>query len=243
MNRKNGLSRTIPFALLVLVLLVTMAVGRMALGSITRNGDLLASQEWVNHTHRVLHEIDGLEDSLQDAREAALHYILTPEQEDLNNFDDAALKTWMRVERITELTADEKGFPERMEQLRGLIEKEFGQLRNNLRTTKTLLIFHSPATDTNRDRVRAAVQKLKNDEEEILRVRSEAARARAHDVARNGVLVVGGFSVLVAVLTVLVILESRKLFAGQNQSRQDGPLQQPPAASMAAAGGGKSKPD
>jgi len=243
MIRKNGLSRTIPFALLVLVLLVTMAVGRMALGSITRNGDLLASQEWVNHTHRVLHEIDGLEDSLQDAREAALHYILTPEQEDLNNFDDAALKTWMRVERITDLTADEKGFPERMEQLRGLIEKEFGQLRNNLRTTKTLLIFHSPATDTNRDRVRAAVQKLKNDEEEILRARSEAARARAHDVARNGVLVVGGFSVLVAVLTVLVILESRKLFAGQNQSRQVGPLQQPPAASMAAAGGGKSKPD
>jgi CHASE3 domain sensor protein len=249
MNRKNGLSRAIPFALLVLVLLVTMAVGRMALGSISRNGDLLTSQEWVNHTHMVLHEIDGVEDSLQDAREAALHYILTPEKEDLDNFGDAVRKTWMRVERITDLTADEKGFPERMEQLRGLIEKEFRQSENNMRTTKTLLIFHSPEADANRDRVRAAMQKLKDDEEAILRVRSEAARVRARDVERGASLVVGGFSVLVAVLIVLVILESRRLFAEQNalntQSRREEPLQrlQPESAVAAAAGDGKNKPD
>ena len=77
MNRKNGLSRAIPFAFIVLALVVTMAVGRVALGGISRNSDLLTSQEWVNHTHLVLQEIDEAEDSLQDAREAALHYILT----------------------------------------------------------------------------------------------------------------------------------------------------------------------
>ena len=239
---KNEFSRALPFAFIVLALLVAIAVGRMALAGISRNSDLLTSQEWVNHTHRVLHEIDGVEDSLQDAREAALHYILTPEKEDLDNFDDAVQKTWMRVERIKDLTADETGFPESMEQLRGLIEKELGQLRNNLRTTRTLLIFHSPATDANHDRVRAAIQKLKHDEEENLRVRSDAARARARDVARSGFLVVGGFSVLAAVLIVLLILESRKLFAGQNasttQTRQEAPLQQLQAgrASTAAAG-------
>ena len=249
MNRKNGLSRAIPFAFIVLALLVTMAVGRVALGGISRNSDLLTSQEWVNHTHLVLQEIDEAEDSLQDARQATLHYILTPEIEDLDNFQDAAMKTWMRVERITDLTADEKGFPERMEQLRGLIEKEFRQSRDNMRTTKTLLIFHSPATDTNRDRVRAAMQKLKHDEEESLRVRSEAARAQARDVARGASLVVGGFSVLVAVLIVLMILESRKLFAQQSapntQTRLEGPLQQLQAerAAAAAAGDGKNKPD
>jgi len=249
MNRKNGLSRAIPFAFIVLALLVTMAVGRVALGGISRNSDLLTSQEWVNHTHLVLQEIDEAEDSLQDARQATLHYILTPEIEDLDNFQDAAMKTWMRVERITDLTADEKGFPERMEQLRGLIEKEFRQSRDNMRTTKTLLIFHSPATDTNRDRVRAAMQKLKDDEEAILRVRSEAARVRARDVARGASLVVGGFSVLVAVLILLTILESRKLFAQQSapntQTRLEGPLQQLQAerAAAAAAGDGKNKPD
>lgn len=228
-NRKNGLSRALPFAFLVLALVVAMAVGRMALGSISGNSDLLTSQEWVNHTHLVLHEIDEAEDSLQDAREAALHYILTPEQEDLINFDEAVKKTWVRLARITDLTADEKGFPERMAQLRGLIEKEFQQSSNNMRTKHTLLIFHSPEADANRDHVRAAMQKLKHDEEEILRVRKEAARDRAHDVSRSGFLVVGGFSVLVAVLILLVILESRKLFAEQNapntQSRLEESLQ------------------
>ena len=263
-NRKNVLSGAIPFAFIVLALLVTMAAGRMALGSISRNSDLLASQEWVNHTHLVLHEIDEAEDSLQDAREAALHYILTPEKEDLDNFQDAAMKAWLRVERIADMTADEKGYPERIdqrdrrlgrggaeriEQLRGLIKKEFQQSQDNMRTTHTLLIFHSPEADANRDRVRAAMQKLKDDEKEILRVRSEAARARARDVARSGFLVIGGFSVLAAVLILLLILESRKLFAEQNvpntQTRLEGSLQQlqPGRASAAAAGDGNNKPD
>lgn len=226
---KNGLSRAIPFAFIVLALLITIAVGRMALGGISRNNDLLTSQEWVTYTHLVLHEIDEAEDSLQNAREAELHYILTPEQEDLDNFQDAVMKTWVRVERISDMTRDEKGYPERMEKLRGLIEKEFRQSQDNMRTTKTLLIFHSPQADANRDHVRAAMQKLKDDEKEILRIRSEAARVRARDVARGTSLVVGGFSVLVAVLILLTILESRKLFAQQNasytQSRLEGPLQ------------------
>jgi CHASE3 domain sensor protein len=248
-SNKDGLSRAIPFAFIVLALLITIVVGRMALGGISRNGDLLTSHGWVNHTHLVLHEIDEAEDSLQNAREATLHYILTPEKEDLDNFDDAAKKTWLRVERIKDLTADEKGFPERMEQLRVLIEKEFRQSQNNMRTTHTLLIFHSPEADFNRDRVRAAMQRLKDDEKEILRTRSEAARAQARDVARGGFLVIGGFSGLVAVLILLVILESKRLFAQQNapntQTRLGGPLHQLQAENMTAtaAGSGNNKPD
>jgi len=97
--------------------------------------------------------------------------------------------------------------------------------------------------------VRAAMQRLKDDEEAILRVRSEAARVRARDVARGASLVVGGFSVLVAVLILLTILESRKLFAQQTapntQTRLEEPLQQLQAerAAAAAAGDGKNKPD
>ena len=70
----------------MLALLFAMAVA-MAIVSISRNSDLLTSQEWVEHTHRVLHEMDEAEDSLQDAREAQLHYVLTPEEVDLINFE------------------------------------------------------------------------------------------------------------------------------------------------------------
>jgi hypothetical protein len=95
----------------------------------------------------------------------------------------------------------------------------------------------------------AAMQKLKDDEKEILRARSEAAQARARDVARSVSLVVSGCSVLVPALILLLILESRKLrIAGQNASgaqiRLEGPVQQlqPERAAAAAAGDEKSNP-
>ena len=248
-NRKNVFSGALPFAFLVLALLVAMAAGSIAVGGILRSSDLHTSQERVERTHLVLHEIDEAEDSLQDAREAALHYILTPEKEDLINFDEAALQSWVHLDRIKLLTEDDKGYPERIEQLSGLIKNEFQQSRFNMRTTKTLLIFHSPEADANHDRVRAAMQKLKDDEKEILRARSEAAHARARDVARSVSLVVGGCGVLVPALILLLILESKKLrTAGQNasgaQTRLEGPLQQlqPGRAAAAAAGNEKSNP-
>jgi CHASE3 domain sensor protein len=245
-NRKNVLSSALPFAVLVLVLLVAMAAGSIAVGGILRNRDLSTSQEWVEHTHLVLHDMDELEDSLQDAREAALHYVLTPEKEDLINFQKAVVETWIRLERISDMTRDDKGYPERIEQLRGLIEKEFQQSQDYMRTTHTLLLFHSPAADANSDRVRAAMQKLKKDEEEILRIRGEAARARARDVASSVSLVVGCFSVLVAALILLLVLEFQKLrIAGQNasgaQTRLEGSLQQLQPGRVAAAAAGDEK--
>ena len=244
-DRKNAL----PFAFLVVVVLVAIVAVRLSVGVISRSGDLYTSQELLEHTHLVLHEVAEAEDSLQDAREAALHYVLTPEQEDLINFDEAVRKTWVRLERISALTQDDKGYPERIEQLRGLIEKEFRQSEDNMRTKHTLLLFHSPEADANRDHVRAAMQKLKADEEEVLRERSEVARARAIEVERSISVVVGGFTSLVAALVLLLMRESKKLrIAGQNgsgaQSRLGGPLQQlqPESAAAAAAGDEKKQP-
>ncbi|HEY2913066.1 MAG TPA: CHASE3 domain-containing protein [Candidatus Angelobacter sp.] len=237
--------KVLPFTLLPLALLFALAIS-----SISRNNDLLRSQALVERTHRVLHEIEGAEDSLQEAREAHLHYILTPEEVDLINFQDAVMKTWVRVERISDMTRDDEGYPERIEQLRDLIKREFQQSLNDMRTTHTLLIFHSPAADANRDRVRAAMQKLKNDEEEILRAGNDAAHARARGVELSVVLLIGGFSVLVAGLLLLVVLGSRKLRSAEQSasfknSQPEGPVQQRQAESMAAtaAGDGKNKSD
>jgi|SRR5215831_6523203 len=221
--------KVLPFTFLVLALLVALSVN-----SISRHNDLLRSQELVERTHRVLHEIDRTQDSLQEAREAWLHYINTPEQQDLTNFDGAAAETWARLDRISQMTMEDESYPERMAQLRDLVKAEFQQYRDNMRTIRTLLIFHSPATDANRERVRAAMQKLKDDEEKSLRVRNDEARARASNAELSVIFLISGCSVLVAVLLLLVILESRK-------PRNTEPLQQLPAESMAAAAGGDRK--
>lgn len=211
---KNVLISVFALAFLVLALLIATAAS-----SISRTTDLRNSQALVEHTNTVLHEIDGMEDSLQDAREAALHYVLTPEKEDLINFEAAAAKTWMHLDRVSAITRNDKGYRERMEQLSGWIKSEFQQLRDYMRTTHTLLIFHSPDADANTNRVRDAVQKLKADEEENLRVRNEAASASAREAAGSASLLMTGltgFIVLMIVLFLLVILGSTKSIAEQN---------------------------
>jgi diguanylate cyclase (GGDEF)-like protein len=219
--------KLLPFAfVLMLAFLVAMAFD-----SSSRTHELLSSQAFVERTNSVLHEMDGVEDGLQDAREAALHYVLTPEKQDLVTFEDAVAQTWARLDRIAVMTKDDAGYPARLEKLRGWIKDELQQLRDNMRTTHTLLIFHSPEADSKRDRVRDATQKFKDDEEELLRVRNEAARTRVHEVERSVSVRIGGFSALMAVLFLLVIRESKKLrIAEQNalnaQLRLEGSLQQ-----------------
>jgi diguanylate cyclase (GGDEF)-like protein len=219
--------KLLPFAfVLMLAFLVAMAWD-----SFSRTRELLSSQEFVERTNSVLHEMDGVEDGLQDAREAALHYVLTPEKQDLVAFEDAVAHTWMRLDRINQMTRDDQGYPEKIEQLRHWITDELQQLRDNMRTTHTLLIFHTPDADRNRDRVRDGIQKFKNDEEELLRQRNEAARARAREVERSVSVRIGGFSALMAVLFLLVLRESKKLRIAEQtallaQNRLEGSLQQ-----------------
>src|SRR5579864_9238095 len=140
--------KLLPFAfVLMLAFLVAMAWD-----SVARTRELLSSQEFVERTNSVLHEMDGVEDGLQDAREAALHYVLTPEKQDLVTFEDAVAHTWMRLDRINQMTKDDPGYSEKIELLRHWITDELQQLRDNMRTTHTLLIFHTPDADRNRDR-------------------------------------------------------------------------------------------
>src|SRR5262249_37063763 len=199
--------KLLPFAfVLMLAFLVAMAFD-----SSSRTRELLSSQEFVERTNSVLHEMDGVEDGLQDAREAALHYVLTPGKEDLVTFDEAVAQTWSRLSQIERMTKDDPGYPERLKVLRGYIKEELRQLSDNMRTTHTLLIFHTPDADRNRDRVRDTIQKFKDDQEALLSQRNEAARARAHEVERSVTVRIAVFSALMAVLFLLVIRESKKL--------------------------------
>jgi hypothetical protein len=85
--------------ILMLAFLVAMAWDGFA-----STGELLNAQAYVQHTHQVLHDMDGVEDGLQDAREAWLHYILTPEQQDRDNFSDAEVRIWTQMDHVARRT-------------------------------------------------------------------------------------------------------------------------------------------
>jgi len=213
----------LPFAfILMLAFLVAMAWDGFA-----STGELLNAQAYVQHTHQVLHEMDGVEDGLQDAREAWLHYVLTPEQQDRDNFADAEVRIWTQLDHVT-LSAERQ---DSIKQLRGLIEDELRQLRDDMRTQHTKLIYHSQESDEKRDRVRDAIQKFKDQQENILRERNQAAQERARQITRNVLLRIGGFSALMGVLFMLVMRESKKLRVAEQtallaQTRLEGSLLQ-----------------
>src|SRR5947209_11341668 len=219
--------KLLPFAfILMLAFLVAMAWD-----SFSRTRELLSSQAYVEHTHQVLYELDAIQDGLGDAREAWLHYVLTPEKQDLDTFDDSYKEVWKRVARVEDLSKDDPAQQERIKQLQVWITEELKQLSDNLRTNKTLLIYHSPATDFKQDRVRNAVQKFKDEQEILLRERNLAAQNRAEEVERSVSVRVGGFSALMAVLFLLVLRESKKLRIAEqaalhSQTKLEGSLQQ-----------------
>lgn len=109
------------------------------------------------------------------------------------------------------LTHDDPATRDEIKQLEGSIAEELQQLRDNLRTTKTLLIYHTPATDARQNHVRNTMQKLRAEQEELLRERNLATQSRTEEMERSVSILVSVFSLLIAALFLLVILESKKL--------------------------------
>ena len=70
-NGKNVLSgaldarKLLPFAFVLMVIFLCA----MLWDSFARTRELLSSQEYVEHTHQVLYELDAIQDGLGDARE------------------------------------------------------------------------------------------------------------------------------------------------------------------------------
>lgn len=217
-------SKLLPFAfMLMLGFLVVMAWGGY---SSTR--ELLDAQAYVQRTHEVLHEMDGVEDGIQDARESWLHYVLTPEKQDLVSFEDAEVRIWTQLDHVYNLDAEHQ---EVIRNLRGLIKDELRQLRDDMRTQHTKLIYHSQESDEKRDRVRDAIQKFKDEEVRILRDRNQAAEERARQITRSTTIRIVAFSALMGVLFLLVMRDSKKLRVAEQkalfaQTRLEGSLLQ-----------------
>jgi len=192
--------------------------GTTAVSNSLRSRELLNAQAYAEHTHQVLYELGAVQDGLGDAREAWLHYILTPEKQDLDAFDESSKQIWMRLEGVKDLTRDDPATRDQIKQLEGSITEELQQLRDNLRTTKTLLIYHTPATDYRHDRVRNAIQKFRTEQEALLRERLSATQARSEEMEHSVSIRVGLFSLLMATLFLLVVLEANKLLTSRQRA-------------------------
>ncbi|HEX2328977.1 MAG TPA: diguanylate cyclase [Candidatus Angelobacter sp.] len=196
--------KLLPIAFLMLLGFLVL----MAWDGYSTTSELLSAQAYVQRTHQVLHEMDGVEDSIQDAREAWLHYILTPEKEDIANFEDAQVRTWTQLDHLLNLDPEHQAA---VRKVQDLVRDEFRQLQADLRINYTKLIYHSQQNDEKHERVREAIQQFKDNEERVLRERSEAAQVRSREITRSVSTRIGLFSVFMGVLFLLVMHDSKRL--------------------------------
>lgn len=216
--------KLLPFAFIVMLAFLVA----LAWSGFSSTRELLSAQAYVQRTHQVLHELDGVEDGIQDARESWLHYVLTPEKQDLTSFEDAEVRVWTQLDHVYNLDLEHQ---DSIQKLRGLIKDELRQLRDDMRTQHTKLIYHSQESDEKRDRVRDAIEEFKAEEERILRERNQAAELRAQQITTSVSVRIVFFSALMGILFLLVMRESKKLRVAEQtallaQTRLEGSLLQ-----------------
>ena len=227
---KAGLIRVLDTRTLLPVafLLMLAFLFAMAWDGYSSTRELLNAQAYVQRTHEVLHEMDGVEDGIQDAREAWLHYVLTPEKQDRVNFADAEARIWGQLASVHRLDTEHQ---QNIETLRGLVRDELSQLSDDMLTQHTKLIYHSAESDEKRDRVRNAIQSFKDEEVRILQERNEAAELRAAQITRSVTVRIVVFSLLMGILFLLVLRDSKKVRIAEQkalfaQTRLEGSLLQ-----------------
>lgn len=200
----------------------------MAWDGYSTTRELLNAQNYVQRTHQVLHDMDGLEDALQDAREAWLHYVLTPEKQDLINFDKAERRISEQLFKVASIDTEHQTS---IAHLSALIDGELDHLRSQLRNKNPNKIWHGGLSDQKREAVREAIQNFKDEEERLLRERNEAAQVRSKQITRSVSFRIIVFSCFMAVLFLLVMRDSKKLRVAEKkallaQTRLEGSLSQ-----------------
>ncbi len=101
---------------------------------------LVENERWVNHTHRVLTELEATLSTLKDAETGQRGYLLTGEERYLEPYNSAIARVNEQVVGLQQLTADNKRQQQRLRDLKIAIDSKLADLEEilNLRRKQNL---------------------------------------------------------------------------------------------------------
>jgi methyl-accepting chemotaxis protein len=166
----------------VLPVALVIAISVTAFWSINK---LLENNQWVDHTHLVLTEIQGIVSSLKDAETGQRGFLITGEDRYLDPFRSGSKDWKAHFARVKDLTSDNPKQQERWAELEPLIEAKLAELQEtiDLRRSKGLEEATKVVlTDKGKkvmDDIRKVVGDAEGDERSLLSKRAEDATAGA----------------------------------------------------------------
>ncbi|MEH1852508.1 MAG: response regulator [Nostoc sp.] len=168
--------------------------------------ELIETSRKESHTYQVLSQLEDLNLQLTNAETGQRGYIITGEQRYLEPYNAAIQVINQKVREIQRLTVDNSNQQNRLDILQPLLTERMAVMKDviELRQTQGLEASQKAIlTDQGKqlmDNIQKVIQAMKNEENALLKIRSEKARAAAQQTLASIVYSIPLFSLLLALI-------------------------------------------
>ncbi|MEH2054087.1 response regulator [Nostoc sp.] len=168
--------------------------------------ELIETSRKESHTYQVLSQLEDLNLQLTNAETGQRGYIITGEQRYLEPYNAAIQVINQKVREIQRLTVDNPNQQNRLDILQPLLTERMAVMKDviELRQTQGLEASQKAVlTDQGKqlmDNIQKVIQAMKNEENALLKMRSEKARAAAQQTLASIVYSIPLFSLLLALI-------------------------------------------
>jgi len=172
------------------------------------------ASEWRKHTYEVLRNIDTVEAGLVDAETGQRGYLLTGEESYLEPYHTAVKDINHTIASLKSLTSDNPNQQRRIQSLEPLVDDKLTELqltvdlRKNQGLTSANKVVLGGSGKRWMDQIRALLSQMTNEEEALLRSRTEQAN---QSVTRSVRLVIASTLLSVSLLVLCFLLLTREL--------------------------------
>src|SRR5229473_6124946 len=173
------------------------------------------ASEWRKHTYEVLRNLDETVARLVDAETGQRGYLLTGQESYLEPYRAAIQSVGQTIGNLNSLTSDNPNQQKRIQILRPLVEKKLGelQLTIDLHKNEGLASANKVVLEGSgkrwMDQIRALLSEMTNEEEALLRVRTQQT---SQSVTRSVRTVFAGTLLSISLLVLCFLLLTRELF-------------------------------
>jgi len=160
----------IGFGVSLIILIVTATASFISIRS------LLDSSWWVNHTHIVLQDLDNIISVMKDAETGQRGFLLTGKEEYLEPYHTASSKTDAMLAKLRNETADNADQQINVSELEALLKRRFDIFKSSIdsrRAGEAIDMEDLTQGKMYMDDLRAHVEKMKLEEEQLLASRTE----------------------------------------------------------------------
>jgi signal transduction histidine kinase len=175
-------SRANRFVVPALLLVATVVVALNALFAFRAVGSLLESEHWVEHTWRVINQVESIMSSAKDAETGNRGFLITGDEAYLQPYHDARRELPRELDEFQRLTVDSPSQQARITEMRAVLEQRLAllaegiELRRNSKNDLRALVL-SGTGKMEMDHLRRIADEMEAEERGLLAQRTAHAEA------------------------------------------------------------------